>query len=227
MHAQGLNEEDHHGGTALHRAVLMGREDVVTALLGQGAEANKRDDKGRTPFQIALSAGHVGVLRVLVQHVGAEVLLEVDKEGQTALHKAAASTSPGDDVYMDPEDWDPTEMVAFLLEQGLDANRTDADGMTPLMLACETTQRGFQRQRVVSLLAQHMDVEALNLKNRRGSTALHLAADGEFGDKEVIRALLLAGADPTIKDKRRKTPRELAKRCCAERLAVFQVSKCT
>jgi ankyrin repeat protein len=135
--------------------------------------------------------------------------------GNTALHSAAT---------MGYE-----EVVALLLDTGAHANTRDRQGVTPIMLACDNDHLG-----VVKMLVQHIEGQGLNDGNVDGWTALHHAT--RWGHDEVVRFLLLAGADPTIRDNRGRTPRALGEgnhsidifregraRC----VAVFQVSPLT
>jgi ankyrin repeat protein len=127
---------------------------------------------------------------MLVTHAGAQGLEERDINGKTAL-RYAAEAGHG-------------EVVAFLLGKGAQANTRDNDSATPLMSACDYRHLG-----VVRMLVQHTGGEGIDSRDRRnGWTALHGAAFWGYG--EVVRFLLFAGADPTIMDKRGRTPHKLA-----------------
>ena len=53
-HSQSWGHEHFKGlGTQLHRAVELGKGDVVRCLLGMGADRSMKDTKGRTPLDIA------------------------------------------------------------------------------------------------------------------------------------------------------------------------------
>lgn len=78
------------GATALHRAALFGRADVMTVLLEHGeADMAARDDDGRTALHWAAQAGKAAVVTRLLKH-GADAAAK-DKAGQTprdlAKHK--------------------------------------------------------------------------------------------------------------------------------------------
>jgi ankyrin repeat protein len=193
MGRQAFQETDNEGKMALHFAAKWGHEDIVTFLLGQGAQANSRDEDGATPFMMACEYGEIGVVKVLRQHMGAqafqEALRETDEMGGTALHLAAQGGHK--------------DIVTFLLEQGAQANSKDGSGRTPLVRACRMGQMG-----AVQMLVQHMGPQALQMWDRNGMTALHWACAEGYG--AVVKTLLLAGADRTIMNSRGMTPREIA-----------------
>jgi ankyrin repeat protein len=187
---EALRETNEHGLTALHCAALWGHGETVTFLLGQGAQANSRDEDGTTPFMMACQQGHMGVVKVLLQHMGKQALQETDNEGRTALHYAA---------YGGHE-----EIAAFLISQGAQcSSRTARRGGTPFMWACRQGRLG-----VVYLLLQHIGPEALQERDVNGRLALHWAC--KTGRGEVVRALLIGGADPTVTDRKGRTPRAIA-----------------
>jgi ankyrin repeat protein len=188
--AQALQETGAKGRTALHYAAFYGIGETVTFLLGQGAQANSRDEVGCTPFILACQTGRTGVVQMLLQHIGPEALRERDNGGMTALHTAAI--------------WGHEETAAFLISQGAEcSSRTAGVGVTPLMMAC-----GEGRLGVVRLLLQHIGPEGLRERDVNGKVALHWACVEGHG--EVVRVLLLSGADPTVTDSEGSTPRDIA-----------------
>jgi ankyrin repeat protein len=111
--------------------------------------------------------------------------------------------------------------VAYLLSQGADATIRDKQGKTPLM--CCGSDLG-----VVKLLLQQMGGQGLNDIDEEGGTALHWAVWTHR--MEVAKYLLVAGADPTVRDNEGRTPRAVAETYggwspehCAEFMAVFDV----
>jgi ankyrin repeat protein len=188
MGPQAFQETDTKGRTALHYAASWDKNDIVSFLLGQGAQANSRDEDSSTPFMMACKEGHMGVVKALLEHMGPEALQETDEGGRTALHFAA---------YRGHQ-----ETATFLLGQGARANSRDEDGCTPFMDACEEGHMG-----VVQMFLHHIGPEALRERDRNGMTALHLASVRCHG--AVVRALLLAGADPTVTDHEGRTPRAI------------------
>jgi ankyrin repeat protein len=162
---------------------------MVAFLLAQGAETTRRDIFDMTPLLCGCTEGHLGVVRVLVRHMGEDGLKERYAGAKTVLHWAA--------------DKGREEVVALLVGMGAQANSRDGLEQTPLMCACENGHMG-----AVRMLAQHIGGEGLNMRDANGRTVLHWAV--EEGYHEAVRILLLAGADPTITDNGGRTPRTLA-----------------
>jgi ankyrin repeat protein len=110
--------------TALHLAAgegYEGHEEVVALLLENGAHTNRKDDHGRTPLMRACVIGHLGVVKMLVQHMGVQGLDKEDEDAWTTLHYAAA--------------WGHPEVVKWLLLAGADATIRDNEGLTPRAVA--------------------------------------------------------------------------------------------
>lgn len=107
----------------------------------------------------------------------------------------------------------------MLLSRGAHSSIKDTYGNTPFLSA---SSGGHLK--VVQLFLQHLGELALEERDQDGRTALHLASCR--GRDELVRCLLLAGADPTIRDDGGRTPRELAEED-AQCEAAFNVSELT
>jgi ankyrin repeat protein len=116
-----LEETGEIGRRALHFAAFGGHEEVAAFLLSKGAQVNSRDFLDQTPLMLACEKGHVGVVRMLAQHMGEEGLKETDANGRTILHWAVEKGYH--------------EAVKLLLLAGADPTITDNEGRTPRALA--------------------------------------------------------------------------------------------
>jgi hypothetical protein len=109
------------------------------------------------------------------------------------------------------------EVVSILLGCGADPGEKDVSGFTPLINASRNGHLGVARQ--LFQVGGH----GLNDRNNEGCTALWGAC--LLGQVEILRALLLAGADHTIATNRRQTPRQIAEeRGSTECVALLEVS---
>lgn len=118
-----VNDED--GGydmTAIHYAAQNGQSAVVEVLVENGAwlESNYADEM--TPLMLASQGGHCDTMLTLM-NLGAQAneVNEVNWEGYTALHHAAASGQSG--------------AVALLVAYGADITVTNDHNQTPAVLA--------------------------------------------------------------------------------------------
>ncbi|CAL8366024.1 unnamed protein product [Boreogadus saida] len=161
-----VNLADDNGNTALHYSLSHCNYGVVSLLLETGvSDVDLQNKAGYTAVMLAsLTApdgpGGVEVVRRLME-LG-DVNISSSQTGQTALHLAVRHGR--------------VVMVRLLLSFGARADVQDAQGTTALMFACE---RGHTH--IVRLLLErgHCD---LALTDKRGLTALSLAAQGSHAD---------------------------------------------
>lgn len=166
------------GTAALTGAIHSGKPEAVRALLDRGVPvepspvaAGPRQSPVyvySTPLLAAAGMHNLPLCRLLLER-GAKVNPNVDtRTGGTTPLMAAANATNGD-------------IVRFLIEQGAEVNAQNAQGETPLMLAC------YSPAATQALLAHGAKV---NARDKRGNTALMHTQSGE-----VMRMLLEAGAD--------------------------------
>jgi ankyrin repeat protein/serine/threonine protein kinase len=207
---------DEDGCTPLHIVCKGGHTSITAELLARGADANARAADGRTPLHEAAAQGQVEQARVLLSH-GADANA-VKGEGFTALHIASARGC--------------TELVGALLEARASAHELTADGDSALHLACKAGHTAVatlllragaspalqnaagKSAVVVAVSSGHIDTalqcvpaldpDALDAVDDDKRTLLHHAAAAV--SKELVLALLEAGADPTRADKDGKLP---------------------
>jgi hypothetical protein len=78
-----IDEKTEDGSTALHIACQSGQVDVVSQLLGAGADATARDNEGWTPVHWAICFRQLEVLNTLLPLVGVSAPAD---DGSTTLH---------------------------------------------------------------------------------------------------------------------------------------------
>ena len=118
-------------------------KEITQLLLEYGADANARDDNGRTLLHIHIIKNKE-IAQLLLKH-GADVNAK-NKRGEIALHTA-----------------ENKGVAQLLLEHGADANARDNNGKTPLHIT--------ENKEIAQLLLEHgADV---NAKDRHETTPLH------------------------------------------------------
>jgi ankyrin repeat protein len=181
------------GQTALMWAAAEGHSDVVAGLVAMGANVNAASRAGFTPIVFAVVKDDPASIRALLA-AGANPNVTVQSGAKTMI------------VAMQYKN---TAAALALLEGGADLNVRDRAGNTPLHLAAQAGDLKVVR----ALLAKRVDPNVRTPKSAapmgargggggRGGVAgeqtpLMMAARGDRED--VMRALVAAGADPTLK----------------------------
>ncbi|WP_263353593.1 ankyrin repeat domain-containing protein [Acidicapsa acidisoli] len=175
-----------------------GRTELVFDLLEAGCSADFTDENGVSLMQQCAYYGDVSAIHFLLSH-------------------GANLTALGEDLGIGGASYHGHwRLCQFLLEQGADANWTDAEtGETPLHNALAKTDRVVY-DRVLTVLLAHganpnvatkpgVETGAFMRDCRtKGETPLHRAA--AFGKVETIRMLKDAGAIVDAKDANGETP---------------------
>lgn len=221
-----INMRNKNGETLL--MILVNRysyfDDLVKALLKNGAKVNLKDKWGRT---LLMKAYNSSTQKLLIQY-GAKVNLK-DKRGRTALMqnsydnasrillknnaKVNARDNEGKTALMYSS---TSENSQVLIKYGANVHLKDKRGRTALMYAVLKKKRWIVRV----LLANKADV---NVQDKEGKTALMLATSVEDEDKTDILALLFdAGAKINLQDKEGKTALMYSK---SENITKFLVEK--
>lgn len=111
--------------TELWLAIQKGGDDVVAEvkrLLDDGAAIDEEDTCGRTAMWMACREAEHKVVKLLLERGAAGD--KTTKEDQTPLLMVACGDT-----------WKHIEVCTMLLDHGVDVNKGDARGMTPLMSA--------------------------------------------------------------------------------------------
>ncbi len=168
--------------------VAAGRNDVVSLrqLLSEGADLQARDGRGRTALMAATYRNHVESARLLIE-------VEADVNAQDAMQNSPLLLA-GASGYL--------EILRLTLAAKPDFKVYNRFGGTALIPACERGHVEVVRE----LLKTAIDV---NHVNRLGWTALLeaiLLSDGGPSHQEIVKLLLVAGADPNLADHDGVTP---------------------
>jgi uncharacterized protein len=175
-------------------AAQIGKVDVVTRLLAEGADIERTDQTGRTVLEVATEYGQTGVVKILLA-AGANPNAGTGNR-KTALHIAAASGK--------------TDIAKALLGAGARVNAADEDGNEPLHIAVAIPTNG---EIVKDLLGAGAKVD---VTNNDGMQPIHLAA--RSAGVSTVRTLLASGAKSDAVDLHGLRPLHLVAQGGAQRL---------
>ena len=117
-----VNRPNPNDETPLMLAALKQQEALVAALIQRGADVNR---PGWTPLHYAATAGHVGIIRLLLEH---HAYIDAESpNGTTPLMMAAYYGTP--------------EATKLLLEEGADPLMRNHKGLTALDFAANSPHR--------------------------------------------------------------------------------------
>jgi ankyrin repeat protein len=153
----------------------------VRRLLAAGADADERDESGRTPVTAAAMAERVEVVRALVD-AGVDIDLQ-DQAGNNALLLCGENGN--------------VRLLREVLRSNPDLRATNRFGGTALIPASDRGHVDMVR----ALLETDMPIDHVN---RLGWTALLEAVvlgDGGPAHQQIVRFLVDAGADTAIPDR--------------------------
>lgn len=221
------------GDTPLIDAARYGRKEVVRLLLDKGAKVGTKGKGGVTALAAAkdietadlLISHGANVADIIPVFFGKDAKLG---DRQEALFKAvvagnvkevaAASSRLGGVNYRYADGYTVLQtavmlgrpdVVDWLLDQGADANTTNADSEAPLHMAVIAATADPQRQiHIMQSLLKYG--AAIDPVDKNGMTPLHLAA--ATYNKDIVDFLLRNGADPLRRTKDGFTPLQFSQR---------------
>lgn len=183
---------DESRNTALHYAVAhdTNATNIIETLINMGANVNAQNNLRNTPLHNAIYRGNLRNLqRLMLASQKGEQILNMDlknNQGQTALFTASSClTSPeiiseilNDSALTNEHGQNPLhivaqinrgdELIAILVEKGVDVNQEDADGNTPIHLAALADN---------SLAMRKLRIKGAELakQNKKGETVKQIA----------------------------------------------------
>uniref|UniRef100_A0A8C0GY29 Neurogenic locus notch homolog protein 2 n=1 Tax=Chelonoidis abingdonii TaxID=106734 RepID=A0A8C0GY29_CHEAB len=186
---QGANlqaQTDRTGEMALHLAARYSRADAAKRLLDAGADANARDNMGRSPLHAAVAADAQGVFQILIRNRVTDLDVRMN-DGTTPLILAARLAVEG--------------MVAELINCQADVNAVDDHGKSALHWAAAVNN-------VEATLVLLKNGANRDMQDNKEETPLFLAArEGSF---EAAKILLDHFANRDITDHMDRLPRDVA-----------------
>lgn len=192
--------------TALHYACLTGSLDATIKLLDAGVEIDPMDHRHQTPLMYAARMGHELVVEELIARgacveavnrhgISALGLAAQEKQIETMLllcesvedRNEAGQTHPALHLALET---DETEVVDALLDNGVEIDTQDANGLTALQQAI---RRG-QASMVEHLLRRGASVNAMlafAVREKNNAMVMLLLNHCTLSDEEIFDALVL------------------------------------
>ena len=178
-------------------AALAGRHfQTAEFLRHNGAHANVRGNKERTPLHSAAWYGDLKMVQTLIDYE-ADANDTQNLDGESPLHYVSFGFG-FESLYAVHNGIQSLSGVArLLLGHGVDVNGRDVDGRTPLHAAAYSG-----RDKIVHMLLEHG--ANIGAEDKKGRTPLHDAAGRR--NVEAMRVLLEHGANIGAEDKTGRTP---------------------
>lgn len=208
-----INSCDKSGQTPLYYAALYNQPKIMECLLNFGADPNVAETQnGNSPLHTASERGkrYLGVVKLICQSPNVDMNI-CTKKGRSALHVAVQSHgiphADGPEKICEVIDSGP--IIEHLLHNNAHLTMQDQDGKTALHLAVERCEPDLIR--ILESNAKDWQ-EAVNMMDKKGSTALHIAAlleTEETMQSSIILGLIARNAKTTIRDSLGRLPAEL------------------
>jgi ankyrin repeat protein len=172
-----LKDVDSEGNTAFTYAARSGNIALLKKLLEKGVKPN--DNALFTAAQGSRRENNtIETYKYLVEEVKIKPTA-INNSGQNVLHLLAGKPNQ-------------TEIIKYFISKGVDPNKADKEGATPLMAAASARETS-----ALELLLS--TAKNVNIQNLKGESALTNAV--KYGSPEAVNLLLAKGADVNVKDK--------------------------
>jgi ankyrin repeat protein len=189
-----------------------GHEETAILLVERGANPNATDEFGHTALHLAVRKAKHRLIKALLAHradLNARMTRdELPLPGDFNARDGLAGATP---FFLAAAASD-LEAMRLLAEAGADPKMPGVLGLTPLMAAVGAHQyesrlppQGRQIEAITFCLSLGNDI---NAADTTGQTAVHYAV--QMGVDEVLAFLIEHGAKPDAKDRRGRTPLDVA-----------------
>ncbi|XP_075439625.1 ankyrin repeat and SOCS box protein 10 isoform X2 [Ascaphus truei] len=167
------------GDSALHGACENAHTECVRILLSHGANPNADSQEGTLPLHRCKTPQSYRCAELLLQH-GAHVNTQAGDDEDTPLHVAACHGL-----------W---EHVDLLLHHGASVDKKNAQGETPLCVACSHPQTPQELDRYYRVCQRLIENKAnIHARDHDQQTPLHLACKSV--NPQTVQLLLERGAE--------------------------------
>lgn len=199
------------GETLLLLAVAADKNFAVTNyFISKGMSLKDTDNEGNTAFNYVARTGNITLLKTLlekgVKFTDNALIFAAQgsrRETNTLTTyqylvddlkiKPTTTTKSGENVlHFLANKPKQTEIITYFLGKGVNPNKADNDGTTPLMVAASAKENASLE--ILAPLTQN-----INLQNKKGESALTIAV--KSGTPEAVSFLLSKGADVKVLDK--------------------------
>jgi len=165
-------DADHH--TALHLAVLYDEVPAIHTLLQAGANITAADAVKWTPLHLAAIKGHVGAMKVLLNHVVYQHMTPMEHYAyiyNVVNAKNAYHATPLHTACMHGQ----FSAALLLVSYGADGNALDVDGLTPLAFVSNSDD--------ADILLQAIKVQRHSKLTFQLQDALHVEPEVDSNDR--------------------------------------------
>lgn len=187
-----VTQKDSNQRLILHWAAVMGKERLVEMLLKfKECPIDDSDDTGATPLILATLKGSLSICKMLIER-GANVNHR-NANGHTPVKYAGSKNHK--------------DLLAYLLDCNGNPNACDNIGDTPLHRVASMEHHDCLR--ILLAHPKSKEIISIDVKNKQGNTALHLACECDDGTGALL--LIDHGASIETLNKLEQTPLDLCK----------------